>query len=367
MKHRQLLILLGLSGVLITAVFLSNAAQAVHTTTGASLVHTFELPVSSGSPYKLIVEQADSPAKIWFTIPDGNAIGQLVVTSTVDFAFQTYTVTTPNSEPYDLVFDAANDFVYFTEHAGNKLGRINVNTKSIDEYSIPNGDGPAGIDSAPNGFIWFVQDAANRVTSFNPATTTFTDYNYGTANALPDDIAVLNDDNIWFSAPGANNAVQLTPSKPEISRFSSNALLLIPGSPTFSPGGLVLDSALPWASAPTEGLIGRFAPGTLSLWRWYDVSTVAPSPTSLFYRANGSQTQIWFVDTANGKAGQLYTDLNGNLQSKSAIFMPGTDPQPTDIKLGTDGTAWIANNGSGTIVQWIAPYYNNLYLPFIVK
>lgn len=364
MKSKRLLFVLVLGIGLLTAVFLTTSTQAVQTADDTGLVHSFDIPYANGNPQKLVVEQVGPPAKLWFTMPDADAIGQLVVTSTVDFQFQQFQLAA-NSEPYDLVFDAANDFVYFTEHSTNKLGRIDVVTKNIAEFPLlSGGSGPAGIAIAPNGLIWLVQDAANRVTSFNPTNSGFTDYPYTTPNAQPTDVAAINNNEIWFTAPAVNNVVRLTPGN---GQFSSSALLLMPGSPTFAPGGVTIDSALPWVSAPSEGLIGRFAPGTLSLWRWYDVSTFAPSPTALTYRANGNQIQIWFVDTASGKAGQLYTDSNGNLEFRSAIYMPGDDPQPTDIQLDLDGTAWIANSGSGTIVKWDPPYYFDIFLPIIMN
>lgn len=362
MKKKVIIFLLFFCGILLTTILFSQLTYAESSSVSSSLISSYSIPFSNGNPEHLIVEDDGPPAKLWFTMPDADAIGQLVVTSTVDFQFRSFSVSA-NSDLYDLVYDAANGKVWFTENAANKIGRIDVNTKLVDEYDVTGGNGPKGIDIAPNGLIWFTQDTGNKVTSFDGGIT-FTDYLFPTANGGLTDIEAFKNDEIWFIATTAHELVRLKPSADE---FSSNAVQTLPMQPTFAPGNMTMDANLPWVSAPTEGLIGRFAPGTASLWRWYDVSSVVSSPTAVYFHEEGTQLQIWFADSANGKAGQLYTDTNGNLQFLAALNLPGNNARPTDIQVSVNGTAWIADANNSTIVQWEAPYYMKVFLPVLLN
>ena len=75
-----------------------------------------EYPVP-GRPQSIAVE---APNRVWFTLPEENQIGRLVVTSPVSYTVTTYTVPTANSQPYDLKY--AGGYIWFTERLGNKIG-----------------------------------------------------------------------------------------------------------------------------------------------------------------------------------------------------------------------------------------------------
>ncbi|HEX6383863.1 MAG TPA: hypothetical protein VF177_04260, partial [Anaerolineae bacterium] len=222
-----------------------------------------------------------------------------------------------------------------------------------------------GIDVAPNGRIWFTAKNGNRVYRFNPNTSLFTAFSYSgqAANAQPEDIAVLGDDAIWFTAPGVNRVVKLTPSTND---FLNVSVLLTPGGATFPPGAVAVDSSNPWISAPTMGLIGRHAPGTLAFWRWYSLPTSGASPTDIFYRSAGGLNQIWFVETDDGRMGHLATDANGELVYVRE-FALASNSQPTGIVVDANGHAWVASSGNNKIVEWLPPYFHFTYLPVVLK
>lgn len=131
-------------------------------------VTEFPIPTNNGVPQNVVVETAGPPARIWFTMPGANAIGRLVVTDATNFTFTPYVLSTSNSQPYDLVYDAANGRIWFTERARPYIGYITIATGNIVEFAITNGGLPHSIALAPNGLIWFTQPEANNLVRFDP-------------------------------------------------------------------------------------------------------------------------------------------------------------------------------------------------------
>jgi virginiamycin B lyase len=336
-----------------------TAAQPLRTTAG--FITEYAIPAGNSDPFNIVVE---APGRVWFTMPSANAIGSLVVTSTVDYDFTLYPVPTAGSEPYDLAFDGSA--IWFTERAGNRIGRLDLATRTISDnfLTLAPGSAPTGIAVAPDGAVWFAQRDGNRIGRYNPATMTLTEYSYNMAGGQPEDIAVLNNNNIWFTAPGVMRVVLLTPST---GTFLSVPVQTSPGSPLVAPGGIAVDNSAPWISAPDLDLIGRYAPGTLALWRWYALPIDGSRPTALVYHNAAGQPQVWFVETAGGRVGQLITDANGNPISIRTHQLPTANSQPTGIALDANGRVWIAENGSGMIAEWSPPYFHLTFLPGITK
>ena len=72
-----------------------------------------------------------------------------------------------NREPMDLVY-AANT-VWFTERAGNRIGRIDVTTGDAARIcDLPPNSGPTGIDVAPDGTVWFTEETGMKLAQFDP-------------------------------------------------------------------------------------------------------------------------------------------------------------------------------------------------------
>ncbi len=345
------------------SIILSQRLNANQLGASQDLVTAYEIPGMDGSPFQIAVQSTSLPIIIWFTAPEDDLIGELIINSPSNFTVNSYSVGA-NSEPYDIVFDGTDE-VWFTQAGSNEIGSINVNTKTLNEFSIPSGDTPRGIDISPNGTIWFVQNGNNIITSFDTGGSTFTDYAYTTANGALEEVEVLNNSTIWVSAPGANRISKFEPAGPT---FSHVPLQLIPGSATFSPSGLTLDGSEPWASASSNGLIGRHAPGTLSFWIWFETAIQNFAPGRIDFQDAGSSNNIWFVDAVNGFAGRINTDNNGAFQGFNYMAFPeGSSANLSDIVIDSNDTVWIVKSGTNEIIQWIPPYFNFNYLPLIAK
>ncbi|MEM7332716.1 MAG: hypothetical protein AAF490_11540, partial [Chloroflexota bacterium] len=126
----------------------SSVAESTQGNT-SDIITSFSIPQTVGAPFQMAVETVGSPTIIWFTVPDNDVIGELVINGPSNFSVNSYDVST-NGQPYDIVFDGT-DKMWFTLAGTDQIGHIDVNTEVVTEINIPSGDTPHGIDIAPNG------------------------------------------------------------------------------------------------------------------------------------------------------------------------------------------------------------------------
>lgn len=399
-------VLLTLSiAVTVTATACSVGAEAATSASGFIVEHSV-----SGSPLNIVVEK---PGHIWFTLPDENAIGSLVVDDTGQSTFTPYDLPTPNSEPYNLAY--ASNTIWFTERAGNRIGRLDISTGAIQEYAVPTANSmPAGIAVAPNGQVWFVESKGNKVGRFDPNTEQFiAEYIYwensslcgGLSGAHPENIVVQNNNTVWFTLPDKDRVINFTLStnrstglktdvKPNELLSSTLSLsggylgadnsLFVPqvaktsvpsstnecfdvGTGTGSrPFGATIDNqgAL-WITTSGTDLIRRLTPGTLTFWKDYRTPTTGSEPTDITYSTEGNLLRIWFVEHKSGKVGQLTVTATGKTISLLEYTLPSADSQPSGIAVDANGHGWIAESGANKIAEWRPPYFNFVFLPII--
>ena len=66
-----------------------------------------------------------------------------------------YPIPTATGMPY-LITAGPDGNLWFTEHAGNKIGMINPTTHAITEFPVPTANANlAGISAGPDGNLWF--------------------------------------------------------------------------------------------------------------------------------------------------------------------------------------------------------------------
>jgi len=95
----------------------------------------------------------------WVTEVQGNKIAIFWV-STIG-GFVQYTVPTPDSEPYGMALASDGATVWFTERAGNKLGRFDG---AFAEFPLPTPDSsPTGIALDSAGCAWYAAPTANQI------------------------------------------------------------------------------------------------------------------------------------------------------------------------------------------------------------
>ena len=94
-------------------------------------------------------------ALVWFTDPQGNAIGKI---STEDTLIE-YPVPTANAWPWKITLNG-DGLLYFTENMANKIGRIDPSTGHISEFSLPLANAePYGIIGTVSKKVYFTYGA----------------------------------------------------------------------------------------------------------------------------------------------------------------------------------------------------------------
>lgn len=326
--------------------------------TASPFVTAYTIPYASSEPTHII---SLGPNQVWFTLQDDSAIGRLVVDGNGQPTFSRFPTPTANSAPYDLVYDG--QYIWFTERQANRIGRLTPGNGAITEYVVPTPNSrPLGITVTPDGNVWFVQQATNKIARFKPGNQTFDEFTYPTAGAQFEDVSASKSDSIWATAPGLNQVVQLFPDKAPSLQFEVVPVLDF-GLQPWPPAQIAVDSDTPWISAPSKDLVGRYAPGTLAYWRWYELIYEGTGVTGLFLQRVGDYYHTWFTEPDGGRAGLLIT----HRQQASALTLfeqplPGGDTRPMGITADSNGTAWITAPGSNAIMAWRAPYFYQSYL-----
>lgn len=351
--------------ILTSAIWLLAAEQgAASSTTG--FITEYPIPTANSGPQSIVVQSSGTPTRLWFTMPDANAIGNLVVTDTNDYSFTTYTVgISSSSAPYDLVYDSANSLIWFTESTNGSIGRLNINSGNVTEISLPDNRAPLNLDIAPDGRLYITSPTTNHLIRYDPVTTNFDLFPYDAAGGNPTDIDILNNNSIWVTSPATNHVAELRPD-------TGTNYIKIPvqdfGLSPFPPTGLTLDNTDPWITAAGNNWVGRYAEGTLSFWRWYEVLPENSGAGAIDFTSNGSLNYLWFVESDLGRVARMTLSAgNNNFVSLIAHGLSDVNSQPTDLIVDDNGTAWITGKGSNVIAQWRSPYANYLNLPLIIK
>jgi streptogramin lyase len=321
----------------------------------------YPLPAPGDKPLNIV---AEAPGKLWFTMPASNAIGSLIVTSTTDYRFDLYPVPTSNSTPYDLVFDHARDILWFTEKDANQIAYFEPAGENFVEYPIPTtGSVPTGIDLSQDGTLWFVEQNANQLARFDPGSELFSEFPYLTAGALLEDIAVSNPNSVWFTAPGLERVVRFVPDS---NHFLSIPVSQGPGTDPFAALNLVIGSdGLPWVTAPDMNMIGLFVPGTLALWRWYDIPGSDPVIAGLDYSWDGFRHRLWFSESGSGHVGLLVLDATGKVVATRRHPMSSASSRPMGITVDSSEGVWIAEYEGKMIASWFPPYAYDTFVPLL--
>ena len=323
-----------------------------------------EYPIpGGGSPFKVA---SQSPGHIWFTLPDRNAIGELVVVAADDFDFTIHAIPTANSEPYDLVY--ADGFVWFTERAANQIGRLDTSDGSIQEFAVPTANSsPTGIDAAPNGDIWFVERDASRLGRISAGTTTPVEIVHSFATLLAEVVVAHSNTSIWFTGPGSVWVVNYNVSTNEFLGTTTEN----PVTPDirYHPTGLTVDSAgEAWISVAEFGFVGRRAPGSLASWRFGSVPTKSAQPSDMTYIDNGNTSLIFVSEPGAGRVLRVLIDnVTTSPINLLEMPLPSTGAVPEGLIVDAEGRVWIADSANGTIVEWRPSYVRFLYLPRVAK
>ncbi len=327
----------------------------------------FGLRIEYRIPHKALHVVIQEPGQLWFTAPEANAVGKLTVLSGPNDPLVTYTISyillDPGSEPFDLLYH--NNAVWFTQRGANRLGRIDATSHALTEYTIPTPNSePMGIARAPDGTLWFTQRGANQLGRFDPTTQTFQAYPLSgdlfiTTEPRLREILVKNNNEIWFTAPGAGAVGNY--------RVDTDQFFAVYTLGQARPMGLAQDSSgRLWTTQFEQNALAAYAPGTLSLWTPYPITTPNSGPVGLLFRSNGATWDFWFAENQSGLAGRLTIRPNGQFV-KLQEYPLGQGSAPWDIVMDSNDHVWITDQGRNVIIELRPPYLNSIYMPWIAR
>ncbi len=315
----------------------------------------------TGAPLNIVVEK---PGQVWFTLPQENAIGTVVVQGADEYTFTRYEVPTANAEPYSLVY--RDGVIWFTEHAGNKIGRFDIAQLEFREFAIPTAaSGPTGIDIAPDGRIWFLESAARKLAVFDPVTEEFIEYfvPFYIVESRLESIRIDTAKGPWFTMPDANRLAFYDIAR---DRFDAWNTVSFTGAFTL-PTGLTVDSrGTPWLTAKGSDVVGRYTPETLASFRWIGTPTSNSEPANLVFDDLGPNWSLFFTESGAGKVARfLIRPSDTALMGVSEVSINAANSAPWGIDVDDDHAAWIADPGADLIAVWRSPYEDGpyLYLP----
>src|SRR5262245_61635398 len=105
------------------------------------------IPTESSQPVSIVTAPDRA---LWFTEFAGNKIGRL----TFDGVFDEYPIPTARAQPDDIALGPEGN-LWFAETSGNKIGRITT-AGVIDEFDgPPAGSRPTAVAAGPDGNVWF--------------------------------------------------------------------------------------------------------------------------------------------------------------------------------------------------------------------
>lgn len=276
----------------------------------------FDLPNSSSTPWG-IVKGPDG--NMWFTERDGDRIGKITSDGTI-----TEFDLTAGSEPYQIISDDENGVLWATLYGRNKIAKITT-AGIVTEFSIPTtSSNPTGLTKL-NDDIWFSEEAGNKIGRFR-SNETFSEYPISTGGALPNQMFTDSRGTLWVTMSGISKIASIK-SDGTITEYSTLTLAADPIAITEGPLGTPL-----WF---TEGAVNKIGKVGINGYMVSETSlpTAASNPFALIA---GNDNKLWGTEQDGNKIFRITpTDLL--TITTSADLPDGAIGSPYSIALNATG------------------------------
>lgn len=288
----------------------------------------FAIPTLQSGPAQV----ASGPdGALWFTESAGNRIGRI----TPDGAMTEYAVPTAMSKP-DGITTGPDGNLWFTELAGNKIGRITPDGV-MTEFSIPTPDSkPLRITVGADGNLWFTESAGNKIGRISPAGG-ITEYPLPSSNAHPFGITLGPDRMIWFTENTGHKIGRITPAGTMTEFDLIRNANIEPRDITTGPDGN-LWFTVAWAGLGFVTTGGQGAAGIRA------VPSANANPIGI---TTGPDHALWFTEFTANKIGRYQPDLPSKWEPRISIVWPhNSQGQQTGVLQATAVNAgvWPANS-----------------------
>ena len=309
-----------------------------------------------------------------FAALGATALCALLATATpAAAAFSEFPITTPASSPAEITRGPDGN-LWFTETAGNKIGRITP-SGTVSEFAIPTASSaPFAITAGPDGNLWFAEYNANQIGRITPAGA-ITEYPTTISGAHPSGIAAGPDGNLWITMSSATQSgvIRMNTSGAFIDAFTAPhrgaagitagpdgnmwfaeigdnyiAKITTGATPTIAdyliPGGYLGPEWL--VTGPDGNLWFTSQHGSVGKVTTAGAITVYPVPTSNGggIPAAGPDGNVWFTEA---NANQIAKITPTGTVTEYPVPTAGADPR--GIVTGPDHNIWFTEEGTSSI------------------
>jgi virginiamycin B lyase len=296
-------------------------------------VKEFAIPTRSSKPAGIA---AGPDGALWFTEYAGNRIGRIGV----DGQLLEFKVPTARSLP-DGIVAGADGALWFTEGAGNKVGRITTDG-TITEFPVPTAkSGPGAITAGPDGALWFAERLAKKVGRITTDGQISEFKVPGRSDGGVLAITAGPDGALWLGVQGYHVGYSSGETPHRIVRMAPDGTVtaVYPVKDTNYAGVIAPgpDGAL-WYGEPNSDRIGRITTGGA-------ITDFEPptfgSPVGIVTGPDGA---LWFAEQTANKLGRVTTD-----GTFSEFRLPQPQSGPFAITTGPDGALWFTEYSANRI------------------
>lgn len=343
--------------------FLAQALAAIAAFTGAQAITEFPVPVSSSSPRGLTAGPGQT---VWYGTHSTQKIGRIDLTllascqANANACMTEYPIpgATNATDPYNLV-KGSDGAIWFTEGAGNKIGRLDpgkltgcstIPTNCITGYASSPGMFPFNIALGPDGNVWFSDsagiarvDLTKLVGCETTPATCITHYPITGNNPVPGQ-----DGNVWCllyspSGIGRIDLSKLTGCQSDATKCLTSFPLPTNSHPDNAAAGP--DGNIWFTDGPNVGRIDLSALGSCSSGSCITEFPVSTQPnTFLVNLTSGPDGGLWFLNSSTNMVERMST--SGQVTNQYSI--PTLQSGPQRIRTGPDGNLWFTE-GIGKI------------------
>jgi virginiamycin B lyase len=124
-----------------------------------------------------------------------------------------YPLPNADSRPRRIAI-AADDTVYYTDYARGMLGRLNPQTRKVEEFPSPGGaeSQPYAITVAPNGVVWYCEtgnDTKNMLVRFDPATAAMRAWPIPSGGGTVRHMVAAGNGDLWLAESGVGKIARV--------------------------------------------------------------------------------------------------------------------------------------------------------------
>jgi len=251
--------------------------------------------------------------------------------------------------------------IWFGEMGHNFLGVFDPRNHTFQQRTPPHGEnGVMGIVVASDDTIWFAEQYANYIGHYFPTTGTYHVYGLPTLTvpdpsdtsktlslpSAPNDVALDQHGNIWFTELNADAVGRLDPRTGQIRHYPLSATKSVqkldPYGVTVDPHGLV------WFTESSNDHVGRLDPATGSI----QFFTMSGSSYPLMEIASDKTGTLWMTSFTSG----LLLSLNPQTGTFTPYFAPSTGTSSEaggvyGLHISPDGNIWVALTAENVLAR----------------